>query len=518
MKLKKSKIFTNFLIFILCLITFLTGLLSSIIFSFNSNYFVYASADVKKYSSVMDDLSKDKAFSIANYPSYTLDYINKINNDELTNNDQEFLEVVQIAESSSNELYIYVYRPTVMELKLNATSISMSTEYSKDGQNLDLTVYDLELVSESSVFAKYVVKNFTVSQEPERFYNIVTLYRIFNSTIDELSSGSVTENYEVGMSVGQAWCVYYQNDTLVYEMGTFETLEINVNYTGNFEFSSGIKFGNLLGVFDCGHSWFIAFDLENYIAERIIDADLIYKKRSVVRTSYVGKEASYSFGDFSEDIEVKLSEKDTASYDGGGWFSKRYTWNRISTGEDFLKNAEDQDINVSADCFTKLKESQWVFAFTETEYTYISEPIVDVGSGSSSIGSITGNAYYTDIADVTILRIHFIDDRGVEYNLGVVSDRTNPDNISDGFGGLGGWDDFWSEDAVGKDCADYLNGNDIEKLIGLVLGLLVIFLVIYLFDKLGILSFIGKGIIWIIMLPINLIKWIIGLFRGGGNE
>ena len=74
----------------------------------------------------------------------------------------------------------------------------------------------------NSEMDKYVVKDFHVSEEPYRYYNIVTLYRNFNPDIDEVTPGGVIENFELGIGVGQQWCAYYLNNTIVYHSnGTF---------------------------------------------------------------------------------------------------------------------------------------------------------------------------------------------------------------------------------------------------------------------------------------------------------
>lgn len=92
------------------------------------------------------------------------------------------------------------------------------------------------------------------------------------------------------------------------------------------------------------------------------------------------------------------------------------------SSEAFINNAEDQKINVPDEVKHNILNSQWVFAFCETETT------VSTGSGYTF-------TYGYDVADVTILRVHFLTKNGA-YDLGVVSDRVNPDNKSDGFGGI----------------------------------------------------------------------------------
>ena len=361
---------------------------------------------------VLDELQHDSTFNADDYPELSLEDLSKAG--------KPLLEVIQVAESKEDKLYIYVYQPTNNTIDLKATAISMSCKYSSNGQDLDPSPYDLTLVSTSGVFDKYLVEDYKVSNDAYRYYNIVAIYREFNASIDTNTDGA--DSVEKAIAVGQQWCVYYLNDSLVYEMGTFETLEIEVQYTGSLAFSEGITIGNIFGSFTWGHSWFVAFNVEDYIVEHIYDAKLSYSVRPMTRVIGVGSSGEWSYGDFVGK-EIWLKDTDTASYDGGGLFAKEYSWNRISSSEDFIANAEAQDVTISEECKNKLKESQWVFAFAETEKDeYYSE------GATVTIQS--------DIDDVTILTLHFVDINHKIYNLGVVGDRVNPDNESDGYGGM----------------------------------------------------------------------------------
>lgn len=62
-------------------------------FSFFPKNITTASADVISYTNVLDDLKKDENFDINDYPTNFSDYS---------------LNVIQIAEGSSGELFVYV--------------------------------------------------------------------------------------------------------------------------------------------------------------------------------------------------------------------------------------------------------------------------------------------------------------------------------------------------------------------------------------------------------------------------
>ena len=176
--------------YLCCLIIFILVLCSFLSFNF---IFVNATTN-SDYTDVLDDLNKDSSFKISDYPVIHPDYMFEINNDLNPNNDQLHMEVIQIAESSSNELYIYVYQPCDPYIELYATSILLSDEYSANGQDIYPNIFVLELVSTYNQFDKYVVKDFQISNESYRYYNLVTLYRSFNSDIDVLLDGTEIEN------------------------------------------------------------------------------------------------------------------------------------------------------------------------------------------------------------------------------------------------------------------------------------------------------------------------------------
>lgn len=429
-------------------------------------------------SEVISDLYNDTNFNINNYPSVSTDKAKK---------DEEFqsLQLIQLVESDNKELLLYVYQPLNNDLLFIASSISMSIGYSKDGQDLHPSNYDLELISHGGVFCKYKVLNYEVSDDEYRYYNIVCIRRQFDYTFDEKISGTELVGNEKAIECGQQWLCYYVDSEIKYEMNTFETLEIKVMYTGNFEFSDGIKFKNFLGTFSSGQSWFICFNLVDYIADRIIDADMTYQIRSATESWLPIYGTEWIYGKWSDDIPLTLSETDTVSYDGGGLFSKKYTWNRIMKSSDFIKNAEDQKITLTDEAREGISSSQWVFAFAETEVT----------KSTNESGYMYNRS---DIADVTILRIQFMQD-GTTYNLGVVSDKVNPDNISDGYGGTK-LDDLINDDEL------WTKIKELFKKIFLIIA--VVLLIVLVFTFTPVIKILLEGIVLIVSLPIKLIKWI----------
>ena len=73
-----------------------------------------AYAESTSYSDVLDDLRKDENFSLSTYPSMANDYS---------------LQVIQIAESTGKELFVYVYQPSGQAKDLRASSINIAHLY-----------------------------------------------------------------------------------------------------------------------------------------------------------------------------------------------------------------------------------------------------------------------------------------------------------------------------------------------------------------------------------------------------
>ena len=148
MKLLKE-IFKRTLIFMLLVILAFVGLLA---------FGLTANASIEDNTSVINDLSSDPNFNQNDYKDIADDYS---------------LKVIQIGETKSKELIIYVYQPSHKTIDLLGTKISISYGFSKDGKGLEPKLYPLELLSTSDVFDKYLVKNFEVPWDTQRYYNII---------------------------------------------------------------------------------------------------------------------------------------------------------------------------------------------------------------------------------------------------------------------------------------------------------------------------------------------------------
>ena len=346
-------------------------------------------------SNVIDDLSKDENFYVNAYPHNSTDYS---------------LNVIQIAEGEGGELFIYVYQPSDATKDYEAKYINMSLQ---DISTRDLTynLYSLTLVNKYGVFDKYVVNDFTVSEDSDRFYNIAAIYRPYDKEVDTSSSSEAIDdvNYK-SYSVGQSWYTYYYNGELYYEMETMDVVEIDVYATGSLRYYEGFKL-----YADACDSHYIAFSIGNYDVEKIYDADITYTL-TTYNYWYNNLGATSLNVTGTETVTKKLTEFDTGSNDGDGLRGKKYTWNRIQDVSTFKTEAEaDANETFNEVELAGLEQSEFVFRFAETDFTATS----------------TGTEYlseYSVATEIGILRLHFLAE-GQYYNLGAVSDLVATDSV-----------------------------------------------------------------------------------------
>ena len=433
------------------------------ILAFSSTSAVYAATDE---TTVLRELQSDPDFDPAEYPDNPKDYSFK---------------VIQLAEDKDKELYIYVYQPAHNSIDLLGTKVSISYGYSVDGAGLEPQVYDLELASTSGVFDKYHVKGFIPSKDGDRYYNIVSIYREYNSVIDQ--SDETFPTTDIAYSVGQQWYVCDLNGSRHYEMNTFNTMHVDTVLTDYLTFEDGFT--------DC---WYYCFNAEDYKIKHIYDAVLNYSIRDV-KDSYFGEngEHSYTYSNDRKNLTLRLEDTDVMTYVGTGIDAKDFEWNRILSSTEFISKAESQGLVFSEDVKKQIKSSQWVFTFLETERK---ETVSNLG-GTLHIND------YSDVYDVGLLRLHFQDFSGAYYDLGVVNNLTDPDNTPGGIGAAdikSAFEEFW---------------NNFTMVIGLILGIIVIVVLLNVVAPVStLLNYLIKAIAYVISFPFRLIKW---LFKKDGR-
>ena len=365
------------------------------------------SENEKTASGVLEDLSKDASFNAENYPSAARDYS---------------LQIIQLAESTDKELFVYVYQPSGDEVR--ASSINISTTINDE---ISFFNYPLELLNFEGTLFKYKVTNFEVKKDPVRYYAISSIYRPFDASIGDEKSGNNTIN-EVNYAVNRQYCFGEINGKPYINCIDIETIVVTDKFVGFVRYKDGFKL--YVGACD---SHFVAFNTDKSI-DKLLEADVYYttQEYSSSWAALVGEKET--FGD-KADKYAYLKYTDKVEHAGGGWFAGTYKWDRIQTIDDFIKGENRENIyhgtvldvkissKLTGEALTELKGKKWVLRFAETNY-------------SLSSNYTTGATFesYTLVGDVTILRLNFETD-GITYNLGVIDNKqtgsTEPSNSTD---------------------------------------------------------------------------------------
>lgn len=422
-------------------------------------------------SEVLADLRKDPDFDESAYPYVKDDY---------------GLYVIQIAESSNKELFVYAYQPCNDTYDLKGTKISISYGYSVDGSGLTPHLYNLQLVSTDGTLDKYYVEGFTVPNDGDRYYNIVEIFRMINTEIDG-EQDPTNPKTDKAYPVGQQWYVCDLNDNKHYEMNTFNTMFVETVLSSYITLQNGLDWGSFVGINGMCDCWIFCFNAEEYDIKHVFDADLIFSYRKVKDNYFdgIGHQYSYDEDDKYKNNIVTLKDIDTFSFSGSGLFANNFEWNRIMSSKKFISNAENQSVRFSDSVREKILSSQWVFSYYETERV-ISKPGVHVEHYTAN---------YTDVYEVGLLRLHFQDFSGNYYDLGVVNDLTNPSDISAG---------------VGVDALTEAFEKFWDMFVKIILALVGIALIALLFNFIGpvkvVLQYIFKAIGFVICAPFKLLK------------
>lgn len=432
--------------------------------------FVLSANASEEYTPLLEELQSDPKFNMEDYPDKIEDYN---------------LYVIQLAETISKELILYVYQPSHIKYDLQATKISLSYGFSKDGKGLSPTLYPLKLLDTDGVFDKYIVSNYKVPSDNHRYYNLVSIYRTFNLDIDGEQEDIYHDWADKAISVGQQWCAYNINDSVAYEMATFNTMKIDTKLNGCLMFHNGFKLSNFVGSFDWGDCWYMCFNAPDYAIKHIYDGDLSYTKQFVKENWALGPGTTIE-KEKNETISITLTDEDIMTYKGDGLGAREYKWNKILSSTDFIEQVENDTnkINLNDDAKSIILESEWVFTYAITERT-------------GQYFEYSRHETYTEISDVGILRLHFMDTSGMTYDLGVVNSLTSPNGSYSGYGTTKILDTI---------------SEFFQKLFA-ILGIVVLVLVLMFFSNLlspviTILKAIWNVIKYVISLPVKFLKWV----------
>lgn len=432
-----------------------------------------AFADTLSYTSALEDLQKDASFDVNDYPDKPKDYS---------------IQVIQIAESTDGELFVYTYQPSQNTTRVTATEINMSLSEDFDisiiPDNTDenenqgsggsvkpipksgtavTKLYELTLIDTSGVFGKYKVNGFTVSSDPIRYYNITSIYRAYIKGIDGSTGGiTVVSNDNtvnaVSYTVGKCWKVTTVAGSVKYEMKEVETVKVTEKHVGFIRYRNGFKL-----VEKSCDSHYIAFSTDKQI-DYLLEADVSFVYRGCIITYSFGSVSDRQYGE-PMPKQVTITCDDLVNGYTGGWFSKEYNFERIERAEDFVSKEELEPAEKS-----KIENKEWVLRFFETPYEGATTPV-----------PVAGRERFYEVSEETILRLKYITD-GVTYNLGVVDNKQTgsgkPSNPTDG--NFNFWAYVWNC-IINLFTGQASVGETIVAVMALIVALIVVAIVIALF-------------------------------------
>lgn len=449
--------------------------LLSLIFIYSSYFTVVKAETTTAYTDVLEDLQKDENFKIAKYPA---------------SSETRTMSVIQIAESSDRELFIYVYEPCYKTEKYNVDKIRLGdVEIGLDTTYKD---YNLTLLNSNGVFFKYKVEDFTVRESNVRYYDVVSLLYKLDEPYKDFWGQTITRK---SIEVKQKWEALTFEGKTTYRMEKLTTVTIMDKLVGFIRYEDGY-----LAYDKCTDSHFVAFNTGNKI-DTLEEVQIsFYKQFYRYRFDTSGNDGhkKNEFYGEPEKVDLTLYHDDYGTVDNEKWFLKDYKWKRIQTINNFLKEEDFSNIEFVEGYKEKLSNMQFILRFTETPYTYTSVNYEDPFNHQLEFYT---NYEQTHVSQVTILRLKF-KTAGKPYNLGVVDNyQTGPDEPS---GTVDpeidlGIDDIWEK---------------IQKIISLVLILVIGGVIVAILSPFipmivkGIVlvfSWIIKGIWWVICLPFKLI-------------
>ena len=394
----------------------------------------FAFAETIEYTNVLEDLQKDETFDVSEYP---------LKNEDLS------LTVIQIAESISGELFVYVYQPSGKNVTVSSINISQGIDDKLSYKNYFLTLLSLE-----GTLGKYRVDGLSLTDDLIRFYDFSAIYRLpiadeAGETDEGTSSGNANRIDEIVYPVAKRFQAATVNDTVIYKEEHTEIVEIINPYAGFIRYNNGYVLH-----YDACDAWYVAFNTDRNI-DVLYEADVLYDVRTVTRNWVVFTDPVEIYGEWERNIVKTVTYKEKAQNPGGGllgWYT--YTWDRIETVDHFVANEQLTD---STEQLLRSNGNKWVLRFLETSYY-----------STSSTGATSTS--YSEVSNVAVLRLKFRSG-GKVYNLGAVSNKITdvsgtPDNTNTGI-----WDPI-------------RDGNKGLNILAVILGIVIIVLIVLCVYKL----------------------------------
>ena len=359
-------------------------------------------------SDVLTDLRKDENFDEMDYYMNNYDYS---------------LNVIQIAESSNRELFLYVNRPSgLMYDETVAIKVSLSTVW---GGGKDFKLYNLKLVSNNGIFDKYLVVDLEVENVVMRYYHINSIYRAFNADLPDEIPSPDDDNTITGVAygVGQLWTATTVNGTVAYAVDIIEQIAITSNHVGFIRYLDS-KFFNYSSSMTDSH--YVAFSTDHPIDD-LLEAEITYSYESWYKyetTQWFVSDQEY-VQSYSEGLTKTLKKEEVL--EKNNWFPlyDDYKYNRIQNINTFIKNESEELLDETK---TALKDEKWVLRFLETPYSHTLNTFTT--DSTPSITFIDETWYWTKVFDVGILRLKFLYNGDI-YDMGVVDNLSKGDEVPD---------------------------------------------------------------------------------------
>lgn len=455
--INKKKLKTMLYVFVLVISCFLLCLSSSTI----PAVYALSLSTNNEYSNVMDDLQLDESFDVEKYPAIDTNYT---------------IDVIQVAESSSKQLFVYTYQPSADTKNITATSISISTGINN---NLHPFTYTLTLLNKYGVFYKYKVDDFTMLNDQVRYYEIPEIFRAYNKDIDGSTNNGQTIS-EKAIKVAKRFTACTVNGDVSYGCIEIDTIVVENQFCGTTRYDSGFY----IVVNEHCDSHYVAFSTDIDM-DRLIQVEMEYKQVHYKQWQLDFITPDFIFGDGFGDIDLNreydtpkelvkpthliIDEKDVGD-NSANIFVQKYSWKRIQKINDFLQEVPEEHKS-------KFDGMEWILRFAETTYTDNSHMIFEYHDGY-------------EVFDVTLLRFYFEKD-GQFYNLGVVADKQTGTN-----------EPLW-------EITD--TGGLLKTLLAVVLLILLVVVLTPLLPVIfslifSIIKIIFKILIWIISAPFKLIR------------
>ena len=366
-----------------------------------SLFAVTVEAVENSYSNVLDDLQNDPNFNPDHYPDDSFDHD---------------LKLIQIAESTAGELFLYVYQPSGKSQTLAATAVSISLT---EGENFSPDRYPVTLINTEGVFSKYKVESLVIPEGTEHKYIIPAIYRGYYDAVDGDHPYDNTIN-EIACSVGQSWTVSCANNSVSYKMESEDYILVTSQYIEFIRYSDAKN----LWTTSSTDSHFVAFSTDKPIDD-LLEVDIKFKYdtlHSFVKETYLPYKKE-TWREVIDSGEIKRTiTKGELFESNNSIFMPDYEYKRIQSIDDFLKNEGDR---LYTETQAALRGKEWVLRFYESDYGTVH---------NSTTAYESWRTESTNVTEVVLLRMKFKYDGDV-YNLGVVanvqSGDTNPGGDSE---------------------------------------------------------------------------------------